>query len=199
MATPSGRGLGAGAGPRRRTVSAPAGRWRWPVAARPAPRSGGTTRCPASPAPCAWRCTRARCACPADTCERLRGAGRGPGRRLGPLSLGRERGPGTGTGAAVRLPQPSSFRPSAAGPGSGSSAGGCATASGAAGPPGEGNKNPAAIKQRTLFQLRFLLKDPETGGAELCPTADNAERTELESCPSVREQMPTGCCFIRHN
>lgn len=66
---------------------------------------------------------------------------------------------------------------------------------------GEGNKNAAAINQRTLFrfQLLFLLKDTETGGAEHCPTADNAERTELESCSSVHEQMPTGCCFIRHN
>lgn len=123
---PRGRCLGGrgGAAPAHRPLlgwlagrGAVVGRWRWPVeaaAALLAPRSGGTTRCRASPAPCAWRCTRARCACPADTCERLpaarRGAVRGPEAVAvwGPLSPRRE---GAGAGPARRLPGPQAVRP----------------------------------------------------------------------------------------
>lgn len=94
----------AGRGAARRRAAT--GRWRWPVAARRAPRSSGSTRCPASPALSAWRCLTARCAFPADTCERLP-AGRCGGLRrwrLGALSAFGGRETETGAGPAGVFP-----------------------------------------------------------------------------------------------
>ncbi|XP_039238529.1 E3 ubiquitin-protein ligase RNF114 isoform X2 [Pipra filicauda] len=68
MTTPTAPGPAPGRGGAARAQCAPwrrGGRWR--RAARRGSRSGGRTRCPASPAPCASRCSRAPCASPADT------------------------------------------------------------------------------------------------------------------------------------